>query len=273
MPKASDYKFSDARMAAAYEQHFVPRLFEPWARWTLEQLALKPGETLVDVATGPGTVARLAAIKLGQKGKVIGADASPAMLLLANQRTGVPGIAPIDYLQCGAEALKVPDAVADVLTCQQGIQFFPDRTASLREMARVTKPGARVAISAWAGLERNPFFAAAHAVAREVLPESVADLLAVPFSLGSGDELREAVQRAGFKEVRLEAQALPLVFEDGVDQAVAALGGTALAPSLTELSEAQREKLRASAKKHFTPLLKDSAIQAAMESNVVFARR
>ena len=63
--------FSVASVAGIYDDIYVPRIFIPWAKLLLEQARLQPGESVLDVATGPGTVARLAAEEVGPKGRVV----------------------------------------------------------------------------------------------------------------------------------------------------------------------------------------------------------
>jgi ubiquinone/menaquinone biosynthesis C-methylase UbiE len=135
-----------------YDEILVPRWFEPWARLLLDKLAPEPGQTVLDVACGPGTVTRLAAQRVGPKGHVTGCDFSPAMLELAHSKSSIDASAPIDYLECPANALGVPDDAFDLVTCQQGLQFFPNRDAALAEMRRVLRPGGKLGIAVWCAI-------------------------------------------------------------------------------------------------------------------------
>ena len=77
----------------AYEESFVAPLFTPWAEFLLDQLRPMPGERFLDLATGPGTVARLAALRLGPSGAVVAADLSEAMLSIARNKPPLAGAA------------------------------------------------------------------------------------------------------------------------------------------------------------------------------------
>src|SRR5215470_19346326 len=92
-----------------YAEVMVPRMFEPWARELLGELAVEPGEAVLDVACGPGTVTRLAAALSGPTGRVTGCDLSPAMLAIAGSREPVADGAPIDYVETPADRLPVAD--------------------------------------------------------------------------------------------------------------------------------------------------------------------
>src|SRR5262249_46265956 len=153
----------------------VPRLFTPCARLLLDRLDLQPGETVIDVACGPGSVTRLAATAVGRGGRVTGGDLSPAMLVIARAEPALPDGASIDYHKPAADRLPVGDGEFDVATCQHGLQFFPDRAAALAETRRALRRGGRVGIAVWAGIEYSPAFAALEDAIRDVAGNEAAD--------------------------------------------------------------------------------------------------
>lgn len=132
-----------------YEEYLVPVIFGPWGNDLLTVAALRPGEHLLDVACGTGIVARLAAEKVGPTGKVVGVDINPGMLAAARKSSAS---ATIDWREGNAMALPLPDVTFSVAVCQQGLQFFPDRAAALREMHRVLMPRGRLVVSCWKGI-------------------------------------------------------------------------------------------------------------------------
>jgi SAM-dependent methyltransferase len=86
MADATRFQFTNPSVPKAYDAFFVPRLFEPWAKLLLDEVDLRPGESVLDVATGPGTVARLAAMRLGARGRVVATDIAQPMLTLPKPR-------------------------------------------------------------------------------------------------------------------------------------------------------------------------------------------
>jgi ubiquinone/menaquinone biosynthesis C-methylase UbiE len=104
---------------------------------------------VLDVATGLGPMARLAAEAAGPAGRVVASDISAVMLAAAARSPG-PGWAAIEYLQCPASAIAAEDDSFAVVLCQDGLQFFPDRAAAAAEMRRVARPGGTVVMSTWA---------------------------------------------------------------------------------------------------------------------------
>jgi ubiquinone/menaquinone biosynthesis C-methylase UbiE len=118
-------------------EYFVPRLFEPWALLLLDEVQLRPGDHVLDVATGPRAVARLAAQRVGPGGRITATDIAEPMLDTARSKPRPSNAAPIEYLQAPAAPLALVSSTFDFVLCRQGLQFFPDRAAALREMRRV----------------------------------------------------------------------------------------------------------------------------------------
>jgi SAM-dependent methyltransferase len=177
--------------AETYETVFVPALFAQWAPVLCQAAAVSAGERVLDVACGTGVVARAVAGIVGE-GNVVGVDLNQAMLTIARR------VAPqITWRQGEANALPAADASFDVVVCQMALMFFPDQPGAVREMARVTKPGGRVAVLVPSVLDAQeayrPFvdMAAGHAG-----PEA-RNLLSAYFSCGQPEHLEDLFTAAG----------------------------------------------------------------------------
>ena len=271
MTDATRFQFNNPSVPKAYDEFFVPRLFEPWAKLLLEAADLRRGESVLDVATGPGTVARLAAVRLGAEGRVVAIDIAQPMLDIAKAKAPPPDAAPIEYLNSPAVPLPAAAGAFDAVLCQQGLQFFPDRAAALREMRRVLKPGGRAAIAVRAELERNQIFAGFHAALRDGAPAALADLIVAPFSWPSGAALKSAAEDAGFRDVRLSTPALPMVLEGGVEQAVQSFAATPVSPGVAELAQDIQHAVFARMRDEMAGLLTDGRVVGAMTSNIIVA--
>ena len=137
--------FQPASVPVNYERHLASVVFEHWAQLLVETVGVRPGDAVLDVASGTGVVARRAARAAGRDGRVVAADISEAMLAQSASHAAVPDAAKIEFLTASASDLPVPDESFDAVLCQQGLQFFPDRPAAIAEMRRVLRPGARSA--------------------------------------------------------------------------------------------------------------------------------
>jgi len=119
--------------AAAFYERYVMLIMEPWVRRLVDVAMLQPDEHVLDVACGTGFVARLAAQRVGVKGRVVGIDLNTGMIEAARETVATT----IDWRIGDAAALPFEDGGFDVVLCQQGLQFFPDRIQALGEMRRV----------------------------------------------------------------------------------------------------------------------------------------
>src|SRR6266446_9707960 len=137
-----------AEAAELYERYAARYILGPWASSLVDAGRLAAGERALDVACGTGVVARIAAQRVGPGGRVVGVDLNPSMIAVAGSLPAPVG-APIEWLERSAVDFQLPDASFDVVLCQQGLQFFPDKLAALREMRRVLNHGGRLALSIW----------------------------------------------------------------------------------------------------------------------------
>ena len=271
MVDATKFQFTGASVPLVYDEIMVPRLFTPWALLLLNRLGLRRGERLLDVACGPGTVARIAAERLGPKGRVLAIDISPPMLAVAKSKPPIADGAPIEYVESPAAPLAAPDRAFDVVTIQQGLQFFPDPAAALTECRRALDRGGRVGIAVWSSIERCEVFFALRAGLLETVPAELADLLLAPFSWPGAKALETALRAAGFGSIQVEETALPLRFEGGAAQATRLLEGSPLAPGFATLSAEVRAAFADAAKRRLAPLVQGGEVVGEMRSLIGIA--
>lgn len=182
--------------AEIYEERFVPALFADWAPAVADAAALAPGQRVLDVACGTGILARTAADRVGEKGSVTGLDLNRAMLTVAAR------VRPdLDWRQGDAQALPFADGSFDRVLCQMALMFFPDRSAAVREMARVVLPGGIVTLMAPATLDAQPAWGPfVQVVVRHAGPEA-AELMNTYWSAGDLDGLTGLLTDAGLSIV------------------------------------------------------------------------
>ena len=189
--------------AAAFYERYVGLIMAPWVRCLVDVAMLQPNENVLDVACGTGFVARLAAQRVGAKGRVVGTDLNPGMIEAARAASEREAATNIDWRISDAAALPFENGGFDVVLCQQGLQFFPDRVGALREMRRVLRLGGRLAFTVWSAIGDTPYQAAlAAALARHVSPEA-GSIARAPCALHDAAELQGLVVSAGFRNVRV----------------------------------------------------------------------
>lgn len=235
-----------------YDEVLVGPMFTPWGEFLLGALTVAPGERVLDVATGPGTVARLASARLGPAGYVLATDVSPAMLAIGEAKGPVPDGSPIEYRLSPAVPLAAPAASFHVVSCQQGLQFFPDREGALAEMRRALRSGGRMGLAVWSGVETCPPFAALRDAIGEVMGLDAAERYARgPWGLHAPGALADMVSAAGFDEVSVDEIARPVRFRAAaqLDRSLAASGlaaeiGVLRSGTRAALASAVADKLR-----------------------------
>jgi ubiquinone/menaquinone biosynthesis C-methylase UbiE len=255
-----------------YEDVFVAGLFTPWASQLLDEVGLSLGDAVLDVACGPGTVTRIAAARVGRSGRAVGADISASMLAVARAKPAPEG-AEVEYVESPAAPLGVPDETFDVVVCQQGLQFFPDRDGALREMRRALRPGGRVAVAVWGDIEENDAFAALSRVVGEVFgPETRNRYREGPWGFPSLDELRALVESAGFAAVHAAAYTLEACF-DSAARFAESLAASPVAADVAALDDAGRAALADAVARHVGPLERGSVLPSRTLSNIAVAER
>jgi SAM-dependent methyltransferase len=110
-------------------------------------LELRPGETVLDLGSGAGLDAFLAAQQVGENGTVVGVDMTPEMLSRARDNARKIGAANVEFREGRLEALPIDDASIDAVTSNCVINLVPDKAAVFREIARVLKSGGRLVVS------------------------------------------------------------------------------------------------------------------------------
>lgn len=198
--------------AEAYDRYLGPAMFEPWAEVLLDLAEPASGERVLDLACGTGIVTRKLAHRLGASGQILAMDINPDMLAVARGLALPPGPA-VNWRQGDACAIDAPDHGFDLLLCQQGYQFFPDRPKAASEIRRVIKEGGRVVVAVWEGLDRHPVFQALFQAEAHHLGVAV-EKLAVPFSLSDTTVLQHEFQQAGFSRVSVSSHSMEARFRD-----------------------------------------------------------
>jgi SAM-dependent methyltransferase len=245
---------------AAYEDALVGPLFVPWAEHLLESVGLRPGDALLDVACGPGTVARLAADQVGGSGVVVGCDLSEEMLSIARAKDEAGG-AGVDYRKCPAEALSVADDSFDAAVCQQGLQFFGDRVGSLRELQRVLRDGGRVGVSVWCEIEACEPFAALEAAIAEVLgSDAAAGYRNGPWGFADGQLLEDELNAAGFNDVHVSRDEITVVFDDP-DHLIRTLGAAPVGAQVGQLDLDDRRHFNEAVEKVTSTLIDNGVLR------------
>jgi SAM-dependent methyltransferase len=171
----------------------------------LELLDPQPGDTVLELAAGPGDTGFIAAERIGPGGHLVSTDIAPQMLVAAEARAAELGVTNADFRVMDAQALPLPDASVDGIVCRWGYMLVDDPARALAETRRVLRPGGRVAFAVWASPEENHWAAAigrvllSHGLVERPEPDAPG-----PFRLAERERLEALVRDAALELLTLE---------------------------------------------------------------------
>ena len=247
-----------SKSAQFWEKHreVIRGMFEPVTQALIQDAEISVGQTILDIATGPGEPALSLAEVVGPAGKVCGIDPSPGMIEGARRAAASLQTKNIQFDVAFADQLPFAAGTFDAVVCRFGAMFFPAPGDAIREILRVLKPGGKFALAVWHVAENNPFH---HSLSRVLdrhvpLPPPEPDALDA-FRFAALGKLLKFVNEAGAHgacERLLQSNiAAPITAEDfwavrmemstSLRDKIAALSGDQLKAVTQELVEALRE--------------------------------
>lgn len=184
--------------------------FQAWAmpvsRWLVDHAGLALGQTVLELAGGPGDTGLMAAERVGPGGRLIASDGAQAMVDVARERARERGLSNVEPRLLDLESIDLPTATADAVLCRWGYMLVLDPASALRETRRVLRPGGRVALAVWDQVDRNPWAAPA---GRELVERG---LIEAPkpgdpgmFALAEPGALEALLGDAGFTDLHVDA--------------------------------------------------------------------
>jgi ubiquinone/menaquinone biosynthesis C-methylase UbiE len=254
---------------ANYERFFVPAIGAPLATDLIRVAALRPGERVLDVACGTGVVTRLASQEVGDTGTVAGLDVNPGMLAVA--RSATPPRMTIEWHEASAETMPVPDASFDVVLCQMGLQFMPDKPGALREMRRVLARGGRLVLNV-PGPTPRLFTIMGEALARHIGAEAAGFVNHV-FSLHDTAEIQSLVGGAGFHDVSVQSDTKALRLPAPEAFLWQYLHSTPLAGAVAQVDDERRGSLERDVVTRWQEFVTDRALVLQVRIVVATARK
>ena len=274
MSRQEQYQL-DGSAPELYERYLVPAVTAVWAADLIERAGLKAGQRVLDVACGSGVVTRLAAAQVGATGRVAGLDINAGMLERARSLHQDIG-ASIEWHHNDVVAMPFPDGAFDVVLCQLGLQFFPDRPPALREMYRVLVPGGRLALNVYSPIERNP---AARALAdgldRHLDPAASVSKRS-EHALDDPETVRGLVAGAGFRDLEIHTVTQVVRFPSPTEWLRIQAAATPLAAVIGKLEAGQRTALLEALDRDVGQALElyvdDQGLGFPQECHVVLAR-
>jgi SAM-dependent methyltransferase len=191
----SDSSFAGS-IPQLYEQYLVPLIFEPYALDLARRVAERQPARVLEIAAGTGVATRQLAKTLLADAQIVATDLNQPML---DHASTVGTARPVDWRQADAMALPFPDASFDVVVCQFGVMFFPDKAKAYAEARRVLRSGGHLIFNVWDRIEHNEF---ADVVTQALESPFPADpprfMVRVPHGYHDARTIADDLQRGGF---------------------------------------------------------------------------
>jgi SAM-dependent methyltransferase len=170
MPEATTMTSTDAQFSGnlpqRYERYLVPLLFEPYARDLVSRVVGPAPRTVLEIAAGTGIVTRLLGAALPEA-RIVATDLNDGMVAIGATMAAQPSVS---WQVADAMDLPFGDARFDLVLCQFGAMFFPDRVRAFAEVRRVLSPGGRFVFNVWDSLDTNIFAAEVQAAMDALFP-------------------------------------------------------------------------------------------------------
>jgi SAM-dependent methyltransferase len=252
----------------AYDRSWVP-LLEGLTASCVARAGLRPGQRVLDLATGTGVGAFAAGMAVRPGGFVTGIDVSEKMVTLASSRAANGGLTDVVFERHDMEATGAADGAFDAVTCAFGLMFAAERAAAFAEIARVTAPGGRVSVCVW-GRRAACGFAEVFPIVDAHVDSEVCPLF---FALGVPGALTASFVRAGLVEVVEENVPRTLAWASADEACQAMLEGGAVALAWNRFSAETRAVVRAEYLASLEPFRRGDRYDVPAEVRFATARK
>lgn len=187
-----------------YDTYLVPLIFQPYANDLAQRIANCAPGSILETAAGSGVLPRALARLLDPETRYIATDLNQPMLDHAAQKQGAGGPV-VEFAAADALDLQFADQSFDIVTCQFGVMFFPDRARGYREAKRVLKPHGQFIFNVWDRIEENVFADIVTQAAAELFPSDPPRFLPrTPHGYHDVESITQDLREAGFDYVSIE---------------------------------------------------------------------
>ncbi len=253
-----------------YDRFLVPLIFEAYARDLAERLARVRPQDVLETAAGTGVLTRAIAAKLAPSARIVATDLNQPMLALAAARQ--PGENRISWRQADALALPFADRSFDVVACQFGVMFFPDKVQGYREACRVLRPGGHFFLNVWDRISENEFADVVTETLATLFPQDPPRFLArIPHGYHDVERVRTELTAAGFASISVVTLDDISKAASPRDPAVAYCQGTPLRNEIEARDPARLEEATQKSAEAMTRRFGSGPVEGRIRAHVITA--
>lgn len=234
-------------IAENYEKHLSPVFFTEPAKYLASRIP-EGAKNILELACGTGQLTRLIAAKFPDA-KITATDINPDMLTVAKDIVKDKNI---EWKVMDAQELDFPDSSFDVVICQFGIMFFPDKQKAVNETNRVLKAGGKYILNTWDKMENVTIAHHSNEVVMSYFPVDPPQFFKVPFSMYEPAEIEGLLKNAGFNDVSVANIKLEGSSATAEDAARGFTMGNPTYLAICERDESMLPEIRSAVQKKFT---------------------
>jgi ubiquinone/menaquinone biosynthesis C-methylase UbiE len=268
---ATDAVFAGS-IPGIYDRFLAPLIFEPYARDLAERLARFEPQDVLETAAGTGVLTRAIASRLDPDARIVVTDLNQSMLDHAAARQ--PDDSRITWQQADALNLPFQDRGFDVVACQFGVMFFPDKVQGYRQARRVLKPDGHFLFNVWDRISENEFAQVITEALAMLFPQDPPQFMArTPHGYHDLATIREQLRTAGFSFISAQTLDETSGAPSPRDAAIAYCQGTPLRSEIeardpSRLEEATQKSAEALARQYG-----NGPIKGRIRAHVITAAR
>ena len=255
-----------------YDRLLVPLIFEPYARDLAARLATVEPRDVLETAAGTGVLTRAIASRLPAQARIVATDLNQPMLDHAAARQ--PHDGRIVWRQADALALPFEDQTFDVVACQFGVMFFPDKVRGYGEARRVLKPGGRFFFNVWDEISTNEFADVVTEALTAIFPHDPPRFMArIPHGYHDVDQVRAELAAAGFAAIAVETVDDVSKASSARDPAIAYCQGTPLRNEIEARDASRLEEATHAAADALARRFGSGPVEGRIRAHVITAMR
>jgi ubiquinone/menaquinone biosynthesis C-methylase UbiE len=255
-----------------YNRHLGPIIFQPYADDLAQRAKRLNARSVLETAAGTGIVTRALLAALPDHSSVTATDLNQAMVDYAARNTQTSGR--VRFQQADACALPFGDDSSDMVVCQFGVMFFPDKVAAHREALRVLKPGGMLLFNVWGPIDRNDFANVITEAVAALFPSDPPRFFArTPHGYHDAATIERELRSAAFANVKIERVDRESVAPSAKDCATAFCQGTPLRNEIEARDPARLNEATDAAATALARQFGSGRISGRMQALVIEARK